>query len=257
MVCRHSRERDIRHRRKNPLHKYISETKHFSETDKLSREMLTAMVEKIIVYSNDRIDIAYKYANEFKELSAQAAQPPTAETSEISDTPKNEIPVYTGSLESAFPKGEKALYAESHKLNVECGAAIDKAISESKRDPHSYDLKAAARAVIDEYGADRVKWVVASNVQEQNFNGRYSSQSQAWAQSFDIPEKPDYRLDTPRVLIEGFIKNLRDIEKEKPSLMAAMKTAEQKSKAEFGGREQTQAGLDTHEKTIPKNHTER
>ena len=48
--------------------KYAAEILQFDKFTELTREMLTALVEKIIVYSDRRIEIKFKYRDEFKEL---------------------------------------------------------------------------------------------------------------------------------------------------------------------------------------------
>ena len=54
-------------------------------------------------------------------------------------------------------------------------------------------------------------------------------------------------------VIDGFVDNFRKVEKEKPSLMAALATGEKKSKAEFDGK--AQPWLDAHEKSTRKANT--
>ena len=74
-----------------------------------------------------------------------------------------------------------------------------------------YDLKTAARAVIDEFGADRVAWVVASNVNYHDFDGRLSKTYKKWAKEYDAP-KPDMYLQSHMTVIDGFVDNFRKVE---------------------------------------------
>jgi len=48
--------------------KCISETCNFKDIDILTREMLTALVNKIMIHNNNRIEIFYKYKDEFEQL---------------------------------------------------------------------------------------------------------------------------------------------------------------------------------------------
>jgi hypothetical protein len=60
-----------------------------------------------------------------------------------------------------------------------------------------------------------------------------SVSSKDWAKGFDTPE-PDVYLKTHLVVFEGFVGKFREAEKEKPSLMSAIKAGEEKSRREFG-----------------------
>ena len=169
------------------------------------------------------------------------------------DMPKSDEPIYRFGSDVALKNGEIEAFHQSRSLNIECGRAIDQAIIASNYEQYRFDLKSAARAVIEEYGADRVAWVVASYVHDHENDGRFSSSNKSWAASFDAP-KPDYILQSHHIVIDGFVDNFRKVEKEKPSLMAALAAGEKKSKTEFDGK--AQPGLDAPEKAI-KDKTER
>jgi len=204
-------------------------------------------------------------SKEYAELSAQVAQPEQTtsaiEQGEPADNdppppeiPKNEQPVYKQKPDPNIDLAgdELTAYYTSLNLNVECGNAIDKAIIASNYEEHRYDLKTAARDVIEEFGADRVSWVLASNI-NNNPDGRLSNATKTWAKEFDTPETYVY-LKTHKAVLDGFVDNFRKVEKEKPSLMTALKAGEQKSKAEFDGK--AQPGHDAPNKTT-KNNSER
>jgi hypothetical protein len=145
--------------------------------------------------------------------------------------------------------GEIQAFHDSRKLNIECGNAIDKAVIASNYEEHRYDLNTAIRGVIEEHGADRVAWVLASAVNDQSYDGRLSSASKDWAKEFDTP-KPDVYMKSHMILIEGLVEKFRKVEKEKPSLMSALDAGEKKSKTEFDGK--AQPGLDAPDKTKKK-----
>jgi len=163
-----------------------------------------------------------------------APEPPA--TDEPPDIPTNQQPIYKFSLETALQKDEVEAFHKSRALDAACGEAIDQAIIDNNYELHRYDLKAAARAVIAEYGADRVAWVLATTVQDQDWDGRLSNTNKAWAKGFDIPARPAHYLTTHLSVLDGFINRFREVEKEKPSLMGALAVGEQKSKQQFGQR---------------------
>lgn len=123
--------------------------------------------------------------------------------------------VYTQSVDTARQNNELPQYRESRKRNRACAGAVDKAISDNNYELYHYDLKAAAQAVVSEYGLDRVSWVLAHLVQQQEYDGRYSHAHKAWAKQFDLPHKDTeyYRFDSHPVVLDGFIERLLELEK--------------------------------------------
>ena len=144
--------------------------------------------------------------------------------------------VYPYSPDHARQNDELELFHESRKLNQECAQAIDADIKDSNYELYRYDLKTAAKTVMDGYGVDRVAWVLANTIQKQHYDGRYSTANKAWATEFDIPrEASSFFSNAHPTLIDGFASHVRaEIEARKPSLMgqlkaAAKQTAEPKS----------------------------
>ena len=168
---------------------------------------------------------------------SQSVQASDLSPAGLSDVSKSEQPIYKFPFEIARDKGELEAYHRSKQLNIECGRAIDQAIAASNYEPNYYDLKTAACTVIADYGAKRVAWVLASNVKEAQWDGRLSRTTKAWAQAFDVsdslPEKPDVYLQSHRTLIDGFVDRFRELEREKPSLMATLKAGAKKSAEQF------------------------
>jgi hypothetical protein len=189
-------------------------------------------------------------------IDRSANEPPTppneSPAPEIPYIPKTEQPIYRHSADHALETDELQAWRDSRDLNAECGIAIDQAITASNYEQYRYDLKTAARTVIDEYGADRVAWVIASNVNYHDSDGRLSNGNKEWAKGFDTP-KPDIYLKTHLAVLDGFVDNFRKVEKEKPSMLAAIAVAEKKSKSEFNGK--AQPGIDAIDKATRKKNT--
>ena len=80
-------------------------------------------------------------------------------------------PVYPYSLEQAIQNDDAMLFHESERLNRDCARAIDAAVIDNNYELYHYDLKAAADAVSEEYGAERVAWVCASILQGADYDG--------------------------------------------------------------------------------------
>jgi hypothetical protein len=96
--------------------------------------------------------------------------------------------------------------------------------------------QAAAHTVIAKFGVDRVAQVLASNVNNHDFDGRLSTASKDWAKGFEST-KPDFHLKIHLYVLNGFVKCLREVEKEKPSLMSALKAGGEKSRQMFGNNQ--------------------
>jgi hypothetical protein len=145
-----------------------------------------------------------------------------------------DVPVYTGSFDTARDNGETDKWHQNRHINIDCAAAIDKAVSDNNPELYHYDLKTAAKTVLAEYGAERVNFVLASAVVLSYNDGRFSASNRAWAKDFDVPfGRPTFVVNTHKAILDGFIDRVREAGREKPSLLEALKTNEQKSKAMF------------------------
>ncbi|MCL2774875.1 MAG: DUF3849 domain-containing protein [Oscillospiraceae bacterium] len=164
--------------------------------------------------------------NKIEHTGEEKQDMPNDEQPEIA---KKDVPVYKFSGETAVQNGEIAAFRESYKLNVECGQAIDKAIIDCNYEQYRYDLKTAAKNVIEEFGVDRAAWVLASNVNHNDWDGRLSNTNKAWAKEFDTL-KPDVHLNTHLAILDGFVDRFREAVREKPSLLDTLNKNEQKSK---------------------------
>lgn len=123
--------------------------------------------------------------------------------------------VYPYSFQFAKGNQELDLYKESHKANVDCKNAIEKAISEN------FDglrlEKNTAEQVISQFGYDRVNFVLANSVQEKSHDGRFSRENKEWANHFFIlPDKIqgfdkrlEYAVDSHPAVLDGFINQAR------------------------------------------------
>ena len=92
--------------------------------------------------------------------------------------------VYMWSLEYALKYNEVDLWRESYKENCDCARTIEKAISKN------YDgerLNDCIGPVIEQYGFNRVNFVLANTVQYHREDGRLSEDNKRWAKSFYIP----------------------------------------------------------------------
>ena len=121
-------------------------------------------------------------------------------------------PVYPHSAAYAKEHGELEQYRASNNVNLQCKEAIEAAVREHFDGMYlSHD---AAKGVIETFGMERVALVLASTVQLQNWDGRYSRRNKEWAKT--IPnENPEtvrcgYVLNSHPAVLDGFIDLVRE-----------------------------------------------
>ncbi len=111
--------------------------------------------------------------------------------------------VYPYSYEEARARGQTAQHRRSYKLNVECALSIRAASTLNLVNGH-VPIK-NVREVLEDYGPERVMWVLANTIQQRGSDTRYTQDSRRWAEDFQIPADPykngDLRLG---YIIEGW-----------------------------------------------------
>lgn len=95
-------------------------------------------------------------------------------------------PLYRHSLKEAVRHEEKDLWRESYKINCDCAMAIERIIAEN------YDGKKLgpdlAEPIIEQYGFNRVNWVLANTVQQKK--GRWPHLPGKPAMGRNLPDSP-------------------------------------------------------------------
>ena len=134
-------------------------------------------------------------------------------------------PLYTHTLPYAMEHGRADDYLESRKRNLDCKNAIEDAIRKNFDGLHlAYD---AAKEIIEEYGAERVVFILANTVQHLEYDGRFSIGNKAWAKGYGIPENinrgmdmnADYVVNSHPAVLDGFIGLARDAIREQELVM--------------------------------------
>ena len=148
----------------------------------------------------------------------------------------DEISVYHQTGEYAQAHGELDAYLDSYQENIACRDAIDDAVSSNHKDS-ILDTKNAVRQVVEQYGYDRMFYVLAFSIQQKTWDGRISRENINWAER--IPIIPDVRswssvdsnfaflVDKPHsVLLDMFVKEARRSYQQSKPLSAEEITAE-------------------------------
>ena len=120
-------------------------------------------------------------------------------------------PLYRYPLRQAAANDEVKAWRESHRENIRCRDAMDISIRHHFDGMHLYDC---AEELCDEFGADRVAWVLASTIQHADWDGRYRPNNREWAAKYAIPTDPedktsDFCLTTHPEIVNGFVNQYR------------------------------------------------
>ena len=124
----------------------------------------------------------------------------------------NETPLYTGTREQARKDGLIKLWRESFKANVECKIAVESAIRRGFDGMHlSHDC---AASVLDEFGIERVRYVLAATLQDKDYDGRFSRSNKEWGKQTEIAcDSANYEfvVNSHPAVLDGFIDLFRQV----------------------------------------------
>ena len=188
-----------------------------------------AITERVYAYymdTNDKIDF-----EDWEELS-RLTKDYIDERWKMQKAMTEGVPLYGRTFEYAKANDEKNLYRQSLQANIECKHEIEQAIRNNFDGMHLH--KGFENKLIEQFGMDRVKYVLANTVQENDWDGRYSSETKEWAKTVTVTEKSDHRsqfvIGTHPAVLDGFINRVRKAEKayEEQKEAAAEQTAKEK-----------------------------
>ena len=113
----------------------------------------------------------------------------------IEDTAKDEakklrdLPVYPYPADHAREQGELDVYRASFRANVSCKDAIEAAIRDNY---HDNRLDAAAVGqVAEQFGQERMLYVLAATVRHFDYDGRISRDNKRWANTIPVYKNKD------------------------------------------------------------------
>ena len=119
--------------------------------------------------------------------------------------------VYKGTLAQAMEERDVDAYLDSRKLNIDCKKAIEEAIALNFDGLHLKED--AATQVLEQFGEERMTFVMANTLRELSYDGRFSRQNKDWAEHIEIPENinqgknlnQDYVIESHPAVLDGFI----------------------------------------------------
>ena len=124
-------------------------------------------------------------------------------------------PLYRQPITYAVEHGEKDAYRKSWELNQDCKKAVEEAVSRNFDGMHLD--KNAVKPVLEEYGAERLSFILANTLKQEEWDARFSRDNVAWATDFFNSENMDYgaegnvylSLSSHPAVLDGFIDMFR------------------------------------------------
>ena len=121
----------------------------------------------------------------FKVLLAEKAQSAEKEAEAPATEIMPEAPIYRESANYAYEAGELEAYHASLATNEECRSAIETAISDNYAE-NRLDADAAVKSVLEQFSPERIRYVLASTIQQKDFDGRIPQSLKEWAKSVEV-----------------------------------------------------------------------
>lgn len=122
----------------------------------------------------------------------------------------NDTPLYTGTVDQARKDGNVKIWRDSFKANVECKIAIESAIRRGFDGMHLAGDCAAS--VIEEFGIERMKYVLAATLQDKDYDGRFSRSNKIWGKQTAIDDNSsnyEFVVNSHPAVLDGFIDQFR------------------------------------------------
>lgn len=121
--------------------------------------------------------------------------------------------VYPYSYDYARRNKEMEKWQESHEANIACKNTIEKAINLYTNKMKLLD--STAKVVREQFGYDRINWVLANTIQHHKEDDGFSPENKEWAKRFffDRNKKNDrtaeFVVDMPPAVLNGFVDQAR------------------------------------------------
>lgn len=118
--------------------------------------------------------------------------------------------LYINSLSNARRENEVTQWRESLKENIRCKKAIEKALSDGFDGMHL--CGGIVERLVDDYGTDRLTWVLANTVKEHSDDGRFRPENKGWANEICVPKdchNYEFAVNSHPEIVNGLITDYR------------------------------------------------
>ena len=121
------------------------------------------------------------------------------------------VPFYDKPIEYARENGEISEWRESMRETERCAGAIAKLVADNHDGYHLATEKIIENAV-REFGTERVTTALASTIQNEDWDGRFSQKNREWANSITVTKDTLERINinAHSALLDGVVKDYRE-----------------------------------------------
>ena len=157
-------------------------------------------------FDEDFQDAIKEYFAEKNPTSQKEEQ--AVPVAEESRTDNSDVSVYYESFAYAAENGEVDLYRISRQLNEDCRNAIEEAIADNFDGMHLADD--AMKSVVEQFGMERMGYILAYTLNYNNHDGRYSHSNKEWADTTCKGERGsniriDWIVRSHPAVLNGFV----------------------------------------------------
>lgn len=121
--------------------------------------------------------------------------------------------LYRHSCQEAIARGELGVWRDSHLANIACRNAIMSVIRDEFDGLHLSDD--CAKKVVDQFGLERVAYVLANTLQVKDWDGRFSHTNREWFGRITVPpdamHNPEFAVDSHSAVLDGFMQKFRTL----------------------------------------------
>lgn len=136
-----------------------------------------------LLATEDPLDFLFNELEDSATISLDALRSLIEDKADQLSAPKEnfaDIQIYPYSVSRAEEDGDLDWYRQSHKLNIACKDAIEKAISRHYRN-NTLDAK-VVQDVVNQFGWARTSFVLVNTIRNKTWDGRISQENKQWAQ---------------------------------------------------------------------------
>src|SRR5699024_10160059 len=117
---------------------------------------------------------------------------------------------YLHSAAYASEHGETDAYWMSDQANFSCKTAIEQAISRHYK-AFQLDTAAAVQEVLEQFGPERVQFILVNTIQYKEADGRISRDNKAWAKTIPRPEDREASRQCTYLIVDQVNPGLVDL----------------------------------------------
>lgn len=169
--------------------------------------------------------VHYVSIPEYNDKNLNSTMPDVVEENKMEN--KTYTPIYYKSAQEAYSGGsesdEAKAYRDSHQATNALLVDFRKSINEHTTVPNNglgtyVDKDIVAKEMIEKYGIERVKYMCATIILNQDWDERYSRQNKEWAKTIQVSESEDVRKNiytsVHPTVVDSFTDTVKQLEKE-------------------------------------------